>query len=556
MKKIILLSFFSLVALFAVAQNNTMPASLLKLLTVGNVINRCYVDEINEDEIVEEGIRSMLKKLDPHSTYTDPKETKTLLEEMQGSFGGIGIQFNMLDDTLYVIRATAGGPSARAGIKAGDRIVSVNDTAIAGVKMERSDIMSRLRGVECTKLTVQVKRAGVPGLLPFSLVRAKIAMESVDVAYMVDKKVGYIRITSFGANTHKEFVTKLDSLKERGMKSLILDLQGNGGGYLTAAVDIANEFLERTNLVVYTEGRTSPRYEHLAQGGGRFTQGNLVVLVDETSASAAEILAGAVQDWDRGIIVGRRTYGKGLVQRPFPLPDNSMVRLTIARYYTPTGRCIQKPYGDSIKYHDDLMNRYNSGELTNADSHFFPDSLKKSTLRLGRAVYGGGGIMPDYFVPLDTLRYTAYHRQLARKGSIVMTALRYVDAHRAEILAAYPTVEEFDARFKPDSAFVRELRLQAGRDSIQAPTAEEFEKSLPEVTRQFRALVARDLWNTTEAMQLHNRDNDFFKKGYELIKQRNVDNLLLKKTDANKKPAKKVVKESAYKKVRKFLLGS
>ena len=556
MKKIILLSLFSLVALFAVAQNNTMPASLLKLLTVGNVINRCYVDEINEDEIVEEGIRSMLKKLDPHSTYTDPKETKTLLEEMQGSFGGIGIQFNMLDDTLYVIRATAGGPSACAGIKAGDRIVSVNDTAIAGVKMERSDIMSRLRGVEGTKLNVQVKRAGVPGLLPFSLVRGKIAMESVDVAYMVDKKVGYIRITSFGANTHKEFVTKLDSLKERGMKSLILDLQGNGGGYLTAAVDIANEFLERTNLVVYTEGRTSPRYEHLAQGGGRFTQGNLVVLVDETSASAAEILAGAVQDWDRGIIVGRRTYGKGLVQRPFPLPDNSMVRLTIARYYTPTGRCIQKPYGDSIKYHDDLMNRYNSGELTNADSHFFPDSLKKSTLRLGRAVYGGGGIMPDYFVPLDTLRYTAYHRQLARKGSIVMTALRYVDAHRAEILAAYPTVEEFDARFKPDSAFVRELRLQAGRDSIQAPTAEEFEKSLPEVTRQFRALVARDLWNTTEAMQLHNRDNDFFKKGYELIKQRNVDNLLLKKTDADKKPAKKVVKESAYKKVRKFLLGS
>lgn len=556
MKKIILLSLFSLVALFAAAQNNTMPASLLKLLTVGNVINRCYVDEINEDEIVEEGIRSMLKKLDPHSTYTDPKETKTLLEEMQGSFGGIGIQFNMLDDTLYVIRATAGGPSARAGIKAGDRIVSVNDTAIAGVKMERSDIMSRLRGVEGTKLTVQVKRAGVPGLLPFSLVRGKIAMESVDVAYMVDKKVGYIRITSFGANTHKEFVTKLDSLKNRGMKSLILDLQGNGGGYLTAAVDIANEFLERTNLVVYTEGRTSPRYEHLAQGGGRFTQGNLVVLVDDTSASASEILAGAVQDWDRGIIVGRRTYGKGLVQRPFPLPDNSMVRLTIARYYTPTGRCIQKPYGDSIKYHDDLMNRYNSGELTNADSHFFPDSLKKSTLRLGRAVYGGGGIMPDYFVPLDTLRYTAYHRQLARKGSIVMTALRYVDAHRAEILAAYPTVEEFDARFKPDSAFVRELRLQAGRDSIQAPTAEEFEKSLPEVTRQFRALVARDLWNTTEAMQLHNRDNDFFKKGYELIKQRNVDNLLLKKTDADKKPAKKVVKESAYKKVRKFLLGS
>ena len=424
-----------MVAAFAVKAQEApqMPASLYKLLTAGNVINRFYVDEVDEAKIAEEGIKAMLKELDPHSTYTDPKETKALMEEMQGSFGGIGIQFHLLDDTLYVVRTTAGGPSERAGVLAGDRIVAVNDTAISGVKMERDDIMSRLRGPEGSRLKISVKRARVEGLLAFELVRGNIAMKSVDVAYMVDKNVGYIRITSFGANTHKEFVAALDSLKGCGMKSLMLDLKGNGGGYLSAAVDIANEFLQSSNLVVYTEGRMSPRFEHLAKGGGRFTNGNLVVLVDETSASASEILAGAIQDWDRGVIVGRRTFGKGLVQRPFAMPDNSMIRLTISRYYTPCGRSIQKPYGDSIRYQDDLVNRYNNGELTSADSIHFPDSLKAFTKRLGRVVYGGGGIMPDYFVPLDTLRFTKYHRDLSRKGSVVVAALRYVDACREEL---------------------------------------------------------------------------------------------------------------------------
>lgn len=528
MKKLIILSLVSMLFSFSAAQSQKMPESLYKLLTAGNVINRCYVDSVDEAKVVEEGVKAMLKQLDPHSTYTNPKDTKTLLEEMEGSFGGIGIQFNMLDDSLYVIRVTKGGPSERAGLQPGDRVVTVNDTLISGVKMERSDIMNRLRGKEGTSVVVGVKRAGTPELLKYSLVRSQIATPTVDVAYMVDKKVGYIKINSFGAKTYKEFVTKLDSLKACGMKHLMLDLQGNGGGYLSAAVDIANELLEESNLVVYTEGRVSPRYDHIAKGGGRFTKGNLVVLVDETSASASEILAGALQDWDRGVVVGRRTFGKGLVQRPFPLPDNSMIRLTIARYYTPTGRSIQKPYGDSIKYQDDLMNRYNSGELTNADSIHFPDSLKYYTKRLGRIVYGGGGIMPDYFVPLDTLRYTKFHRELARKGSIVLAALRYVDVNRKALLDKYPTIKEFDECFVADEAVVKVLRMQAELDSVKIPEAEEFEKSMPEVSRQFKALVARDIWDTTEAVQVLNPDNDFFKKAYAIIKERNMDKLLLK----------------------------
>lgn len=527
MKKLLLAALAAIISLAATAQEK-MPLSLVKLLTAANITNRCYVDSVDDNKMVEEGIKSMLKQLDPHSTYTDPKETKALLEDMQGSFGGIGIQYNMIDDTLYVIRTTVGGPSERAGIMAGDRVVEVNDTTIAGVKMSRNDIMSRLRGPEGSKVRIGVKRAGIERLLSFDLERAMISTESVDIAYMVDKKVGYMRITSFGATTYKEFVTALDSLKGCGMRSLILDLQGNGGGYLSAAVEIANEFLAEGNLVVYTEGRVSPRYDHVATGGGRFTKGNLVVLVDETSASAAEILAGALQDWDRAAIVGRRTFGKGLVQRPFTLPDQSMIRLTISRYYTPTGRSIQKPYGDSIKYQDDLMNRYNSGELSNADSIHFPDSLKVLTKRLKRVVYGGGGIMPDYFVPLDTTRYTAYHRELSRKGCIIQAALRYVDTHRAEIADKYPTVENFDKEFTVDSAFIDLLKEQGVRDSVKTATPDEIEKSLPEVSQQLKAFVARDIWGISRSMRIINRDNDFFKKGYELIKERDMDKVLKK----------------------------
>ena len=528
MKKLFLLAAALLLTIGAKAQQ--MPEHIIKLMYAGNIIENFYVDDADSDKITEEGIKAMLKTLDPHSTYTDPKETKSLLEQMEGSFGGIGIQFNIVSDTLYVIQTTNNGPSERAGILPGDRIIAVNDTAIAGVKMDRADIMSRLRGEKGTKVEIDVMRRGIDRKLHFSLVRDDISTETVDVAYMIDKKNGYIRINTFGAKTHDEFVTKLDSLKKCGMKNLILDLSGNGGGYLTAAVGIAGELIDEAKLVVYTEGKKNPRFDYLSMGEGKFRKGNLVVIVDETSASASEILAGAVQDWDRGIIVGRRTFGKGLVQRPFQLPDGSMIRLTIARYYTPTGRCIQKPYdNDSVKYEDDLLNRYNKGEMTSADSIHFPDSLKTYTLRLQRPVYGGGGIMPDYFVPVDTARYTKYHRALAAKGSIIQTSLRYIDDNREKLLAEYPTVEDFEARFEVNDAFVEMLKQQGVMDSVKLEGGdEEFQRSLPEIKLQLKQLVARDLWDMSDFMKLYNKNNDIFKKAYELIKVKKFEELMIK----------------------------
>ena len=528
MKKIFLLATLMLLTICAKAQQ--MPEHILKLMYTGNIITNFYVDDADNDKVTEEGIKAMLKTLDPHSTYTDPKETKSLLEQMEGSFGGIGIQFNIVSDTLYVIQTTNNGPSERAGILPGDKIVAVNDTVIAGVKMERSDIMSRLRGEKGTTVNVEVVRRGIDRKLHFSLVRDDISTETVDVAYMIDKKNAYMRITSFGAKTHQEFVTKLDSLKKCGMKNLVLDLCGNGGGYLTAAVGILGELIDEEQLVVYTEGKKNPRYDYFSKGSGTFRKGNLVVLVDETSASASEILAGAVQDWDRGLIVGRRTFGKGLVQRPFQLPDGSMIRLTIARYYTPTGRCIQKPYdNDSVKYEDDLMRRYNSGEMTSADSIHFPDSLKTYTLRLQRPVYGGGGIMPDYFVPVDTARYTKYHRALAAKGCVIQASLHYIDENRERLLAEYPTIDEFEKRFEVDEAFVEMLRQQGVRDSVKIEGGEEeFQRSLPELKLQLKQLVARDLWDMSDFMKLYNKNSDVFKKAYELVKEKKFEELMIK----------------------------
>ena len=527
MKKMILLVLLAFAAVFTKAQD--MPDHMLKLMYTGNIISKFYVDSPDNDKITEEGVKAMLKELDPHSTYSDPKETKALMEQMQGSFGGIGIQFNVVADTLYVIQTTKNGPSERAGILAGDRIIAVNDTTIAGVKMERNDIMSRLRGDKGTKVKVSVVRRGIDRVLEFNLVRDDISTETVDAAYMVDDQVGYIRISSFGARTYEEFFTKLDSLQLLGMNSLILDLEGNGGGYLNSAVEVASELIDASKLVVYTEGRANPRYDYLSYAGGTFLKGNLAVIIDETSASAAEILAGAIQDWDRGVVVGRRSFGKGLVQRPFTLPDGSMIRLTIARYYTPTGRCIQKPYNDSIKYEDDLLNRYNKGEMTSADSIHFPDSLKTYTLRLQRPVYGGGGIMPDYFVPVDTARYTKYHRALAAKGSIIQTSLRYIDDNREKLLAEYPTVEDFEARFEVDDAFVEMLKQQGVMDSVKLEGGdEEFERALPELKLQLKQLVARDLWDMSDFMKLYNKNSDIFQKAYELIKVKKFEELMIK----------------------------
>ncbi len=513
-------------ALFALslgAQNNKLLNSPSRKLQLAEfAIANLYVDEVDEGKLVEDAIISMLNELDPHSTYSNPEEVKELNEPLQGNFDGIGIQFNMATDTLFVIQPVSGGPSEKVGILAGDRIIEVNDTIIAGVKMSTDDVMRRLRGKRGTKVNVKIMRRGVKELLPFTITRDKIPVYSLDASYMVNSRIGYIRINRFGATTGQEFVDALHRLRKAGMKDLILDLQGNGGGYLNAAIEVVNQFLGRKQLIVYTEGRRNPRAEFDAEGNGDFLTGRLAVLVDEFSASASEIVTGAIQDWDRGVVVGRRTFGKGLVQRPIDLPDGSMIRLTVARYYTPSGRCIQKPYESIEQYNRDLIDRYNRGEMLSADSIHFPDSLKYKTLRLGRTVYGGGGIMPDYFVPVDTTMYTGYYLALRDKGAIVQQNLKWVDAHRAEWMAKYKDFSHFDHEFEVTPAMLEELKALGKTLGVEYKE-EEYRLALPLIKAQLKALIARDLWDMNEYFQVINRLSDSMNKAIELLEKPETD---------------------------------
>ena len=497
-------------------------ASLRKLQIAEMAINSLYVDSVDEQKLVEDGIRGMLEKLDPHSSYLTAKEVKEANEPLQGNFEGIGVQFNMVEDTLLVIQPVTGGPSERVGIVAGDRIVSVNDTAIAGVKMSKEEIMRRLRGPKGTKVRLGVVRHGIADVLSFKVVRDKIPVHSIDATYMIRPTIGYIRIGNFGATTHDEFCESLKRLQSQGMESLILDLQENGGGYLHAAVQIANEFLQRGDLIVYTEGRQVRRMEYRADSGGLFTRGKLVVLVDSYTASAAEIVAGAVQDQDRGIVVGRRTFGKGLVQRPIELPDNSMIRLTIAHYYTPSGRCIQKPYekGKGKDYAMDVYNRLKSGELMSADSIHFADSLKYYTLREHRVVYGGGGIMPDEFVPLDTTKYTRFHRELAAKSLVINANLHYVDQHRKQLQQQYKTFAHYQQAFEMPQEVIDGILDDARQKDIKPKDEAELEQTLPYLRLQLKALVARDLWGMDEYFAIMNDTNDVVIRALQLINQK------------------------------------
>lgn len=519
--------FFSIAAAQA-QENKFLKSPARKLQLAEFAIANLYVDEVDEGKLVEEAIVKMLEQLDPHSTYSDAEEVKRMNEPLQGNFEGIGIQFNMAEDTLLVIQPVSGGPSEKAGILAGDRIILVEDTLIAGVKMSTEDIMRRLRGPKDSQVNLKILRRGVTELLPFTLKRDKIPVYSLDASYMLKGQTGYIRISRFGATTHKEFKDALAALQKKGMKNLILDLQGNGGGYLNAAIDIANEFLEKSELIVYTEGRRNPRSEFFAKGTGAFRQGRLAVLVDEFSASASEIVTGAVQDWDRGIVVGRRSFGKGLVQRPVDLPDGSMIRLTVARYYTPAGRCIQKPYESIEKYNEDLIDRYNKGEMMSADSIHFPDSLKFKTHKLGRTVYGGGGIMPDYFVPVDTALYTRYHRQLRDKGALMKAHFHLMDAHRREWLERYKHFDDFYKHFEVTSDMLSHL-VATGREMGVDYNEEEYQKALPLLKLQMKALLARDLWDMNEYYHVINDANESIRKALELLEQPDWEGLLLKR---------------------------
>ena len=491
-----------------------------KLQIAEMAITNLYVDSVDEKKLVEDGIRGMIEKLDPHSSYSTAKETKQMNEPLQGSFEGIGVQFNMVQDTLLVIQPIVNGPSERVGILAGDRIVSVNDMAIAGVKMSKEDIMKRLRGAKGSKVKLGIVRRGIAGTLKFTVIRDKIPAKTLDAAYMIRPQVGYIRIGSFGLTTYNEFMDAVEGLKVLGMKDLILDLQENGGGYLMAAVQIANEFLHHYDLIVYTQGRRVPRQDYRADGKGKLVDGKVLVLINEYTASAAEIVTGAIQDQDRGEVVGRRSFGKGLVQRPIDFADGSMIRLTIAHYYTPSGRCIQKPYkkGEALDYAMDIEKRFKHGELYSADSIHFADSLKYKTLRKQRIVYGGGGIMPDYFVPLDTTLYTQFHRQLAARSYIINANLKYIDNNRKQLKKQFATFGDFNARYEVPQSFVDDVLQMAAKDKIKPKDDKELQATLPQLRRQLKALVARDLWDMSEYFQVINETNPIVEKAVELMK--------------------------------------
>lgn len=500
------------------SRSNSASRQQQKLLMVENIVNNLYVDNVDEEKIVENAVRGILENLDPHSSYSTKEETTSSQETMQGSFSGIGIQFNMQKDTLYVVQTIAGGPSEKVGILPGDRFIAVDDSIIAGRKLKNTDIMKRLRGPKGTKVNIKVKRGSNAELLEFRITRDDIPLNSIDAVYMADGKTGYIRLSRFAATSYKEFKDAITKLKKQGMQQLILDLTDNGGGYMQIAAQIANEMLNRGNLIVYTQGRKSQRQNLNADGSGTFRTQKVVVMINQFSASASEILSGAIQDWDRGVVVGRRSFGKGLVQREFLLPDSSSFRLTIARYYTPSGRNIQKPYvkGDREDYDKDIIDRYNHGELQSADSIHFADSLKHTTLRLHRTVYGGGGIMPDVFVPLDTTQYTDYHRRLVAKGIIPQFALRYVDKNRADLKAQYPDAQKFIKEFTVTDEMLNNL-VDAGKAEKVDFDKSQFAKS-KEMLRTFvKAAIANDLFSTSAYFQIVNEQNDIYKEALSII---------------------------------------
>lgn len=482
-------------------QATTIDAELQKLLVAEGAISALYVEDVDEKKIVEKAIIGMLEELDPHSTYLTPEENDKSNETLMGSFEGIGVQFNMVEDTLFIVQPIPDGPSEKVGIMAGDRIVTVNDTTIAGVKMSQEAIMKRLRGPKGTKVNLGINRRGVKELLHFTVVRDKIPVNTVDAAYLIRPGIGYIKVSSFGATTVDEFEDKLAVLRSQGAQSLILDLQGNGGGLLMAAVGMANEFLGRDQMVVYTEGRRSPKSGYLADGRGRFRDGKLVVLIDEYSASASEIVSGAVQDWDRATIVGRRSFGKGLVQRPIEFHDGSLIRLTVAKYYTPSGRCIQKPYGKDVDYGDDILERLHRGELTNRDSIHFPDSLKYSTKIEHRTVYGGGGIMPDIFVPLDTTRTNQYYRNVTAKNVVLNTSLQYTERNRRSIQRRYRSFEEFNNGYEIGPDVLKMFQDKAKDAKVEFDEAQ-YQESLPIFKTQLKATIARLIWGMNAYYQV------------------------------------------------------
>ncbi len=497
------LSFFRLIPLFlaglllnltAVGQSIGDKEEIQKMITAMQIIDLAYVDSVDMTEIVSKAIEKSLRELDPHSAYLSKDEVQKANEPLEGSFEGIGITFQIYQDTILVISPVPGGPSEKLGILAGDKIVKINDEASVGENIDNEWVMDRLRGKKGTVVNIMIYRNGKNDLLEYSIIRDKIPLNSIDATFMANDETGYIRLNRFSKTSVEEFTKAVSELRDQGMMKLILDLRGNSGGYLNTAIELADEFLKPGKLIVYTEGLHSPKQDFYSSGIGCFEEGQLVIIIDEASASASEIVAGAVQDWDRGIVIGRRSFGKGLVQRPFNLPDGSVIRLTTARYYTPAGRCIQRPYENGVEdYYMEFSKRYEHGEFLDADSIHFPDSLKYETNN-GRVVYGGGGIMPDVFIPWDSTWISDYYVELRRKGLVNSFSLQYVDTHRAGMLEKYPDLDSFIRDFSIDESITLQFRNKSEEEGV--PFDEKgWETSGELIKLQLKALIARTIWD-------------------------------------------------------------
>ncbi|MCX7986980.1 MAG: S41 family peptidase [Bacteroidales bacterium] len=490
----------------------------LKLLRTLDYIYNRYVDTVNQKQLVDAAIEGMLSELDPHSSYLNVEQAKEMDESMQGNFEGIGVSFNILNDTIFIINVISGGPSQKVGVQAGDKIIRIDGNVVAGQKITNKEVMKKLRGPKGTKVTITVLRRGVDELLDFTIVRDKIPLNSVDAAYMINSETGYIKLDRFSQTTSTEFAKAIKKLLDQKAKNLIVDLTDNGGGVLNEAIMLADHFLEKDRLVVYTKGAHVPRQEFRATNAGLFEKGKLVVLINENSASASEIFAGAIQDWDRGIIVGRRSFGKGLVQNLLDLGDGTRLRLTIAHYYTPTGRDIQKPYkkGQNEEYEKDILYRLKSGELTSKDSVHFSDSLKFYTLINKRVVYGGGGIMPDIFVPIDTTKATKLYRDAFRTGAFNRFVLNYVDVNRKNLMAQYPTFALYKQNFNAQSVYPQLIDfLKKEKIEIQDSDVESSKATL---SRLLKAFIARDIWESNEFYEIYNEDEPIVQEALKILK--------------------------------------
>ena len=512
----------AIIAQESVQQNQFKFGRLLRL------VNSFYVDSVNIDKLTEDAIVHVLSELDPHSSYLSKDEVEKANEKLKGNFEGVGISFNIFKDTLLVTTTISGGPSEKVGVRAGDRIVEVDNKNIAGIGLKNSDVFDLLRGDKGTRVDIKVLRRKVPELLDFTIIRDKIPIYSLDASYMLDENTGYIKLNQFTATTVDEFSEALKDLKRDNMKNLVLDLRGNPGGYLNAAVEISDQFLKNNDLIVYTEGLNDAKREYSATSNGDFEEGNLVVLVDENSASASEIVSGAVQDWDRGIIIGRRSFGKGLVQKQYFLTDGSMIRLTTAHYFTPSGRCIQKPYDEGIdNYRQDYQNRFSHGELFSADSIVFADSLRYKTLLNGRDVFGGGGVMPDIFVPLDTSSNYRYINRLRRNSIIFDYAMDYIDKHREEIKKNYPEFDMFNKEFEVSDEIINEVVASGEKNDIEKDD-EGLAFSKNDIKTEIKAIIARDIFSRNDFYRIYYKDDEAIKEALKVIKnQKEYNNLLV-----------------------------